>query len=212
MFETIVFDLDETLYPPSSGLMDAMRGRIHHYAAQVTGLPPHEVADLCRRYLNQYGTTLSGLQVDYAVTTEHFLDYVHDLPVTELLRPVPQLNEMLLRLPQKKIIFTNGTREHALRVLNALGIAHHFNIILDIRAYDFQPKPATTAYQRLLQALPHPPQKAVFIDDRAVNLPPASQLGLMTVLIKEQGRPSAQAGIDHVIQNLLELEPLLFVR
>jgi putative hydrolase of the HAD superfamily len=206
-FETIVLDLDETIYPSSAGVMTAVKQRINDYMRQVTGLADDEVERLRQHYLHQYGTSLRGLQAHYQVDVEHFMAYVHDVQAEKLLQPNPELDAMLGRLPQRKIIFTNGSAEHAENVLRALGVRRHFEQILDVRDFDLEPKPAERAYDALLRRLPHPPEKAIYLDDRPENLLPAIRRGMTAVLVAENGAvPPPGAARLHTI---LELEKFL---
>jgi putative hydrolase of the HAD superfamily len=206
-FQTLVFDLDETIYPTSCGLMTAVSDRIRIYFERVTGLRDQAALALRKQYLAVYGTTLRGLQTHYTVDVEAYMAFVHDVDASRFVQPATQLDQMLQCLPQTKIIFTNGTREHAANVLRALALEHHFNRILDVRDFDYQPKPSAAAYQTLLRALPHAPQAALYVDDRPENLQPAAKLGLTTVLVSENGRHSPDA--RHIIRHLLELEDLI---
>ena len=205
--ETLVFDLDDTLYPQSCGLMSAIGQRIQSYVERVTGLPAEEAFTTRRGYLARFGTTWRGLQDNYSLDLEDYMRFVHDVDYNAHLCANLPLDEMLGRLPRRKIIFTNSIREHSEAVLDVLGIGHHFDLILDVRAFDYAPKPAEAAYQCLLRHLPHPPQAALYLDDRLDNLLPAARLGLTTVLVAENGRP-AEATCES-ISNILELERLL---
>jgi putative hydrolase of the HAD superfamily len=206
-YETIVLDLDETIYPSSAGVMTAVKQRINDYMRQVTGLSDDEVEALRQHYLHQYGTSLRGLQAHYQVDVEDFMTYVHDVQAEKLLRPDPALAAMLGRLPQRKIIFTNGSAEHAENVLRALGVRRHFERILDVRDFDLEPKPAEQAYDALLRHLPHSPAKAIYLDDRPENLLPAIRRGITAVLVAENGAaPPPGAARLHTV---LELEKFL---
>jgi putative hydrolase of the HAD superfamily len=206
-YETIVLDLDETIYPSSAGVMTAVKERINDYMRQVTGLSDDEVEALRQHYLHQYGTSLRGLQANYQVDVEDFMAYVHDVQADKLLQPDPELDAMLSRLPQRKIIFTNGSADHAENVLRALGIRHHFEQILDVRDFDLEPKPAEQAYDALLRHLPHAPEKAIYLDDRPENLPPAMRRGITAVLVAENGAVPPVG--SQRIHTVLELERLL---
>jgi pyrimidine 5'-nucleotidase len=87
-------------------------------------------------------------------------------------------------LPQKKWIFTNADSNHALRVLNLLGLSGCFQGIIDVRALGFSCKPQMDAYNRALTlAGAVTPAKCVLLDDSPRNLYPARQLGITTVLV-----------------------------
>ena len=73
-FNTLYFDLDDTLYPPSSGLWDAIRDRMNEYMQRLIDLPLTEIVKLRQSYLEEYGTTLRGLQAHYDVDVDEYLD------------------------------------------------------------------------------------------------------------------------------------------
>jgi putative hydrolase of the HAD superfamily len=203
MLHYALFDLDNTLYPPECGLWEAIGERINLYLTERLRLPPAEAASLRRRYFQTFGTTLNGLRLEYAIDPLDYLGFVHDLPLAKYLQPRPALDAMLARLPQVKVIFTNADAPHARRVLEHLGIRHHFTDIIDILTLNFVNKPDQLAYQRAVELIAAPPSECLFVEDTAQNLLPAHDLGMRTVLL---GPPSAERGIDHQISHILELE------
>lgn len=209
--DTIVFDLDGTLYPRSSAVMAEMDRRMGIYVERVTGLPPGEAHTLRKHYWRTYGTTLNGLQKFYAVDPEEYLSFTHGFDARDFLRPNPALSAMLDRLPQRKLIFTNGTAEHADNILQALGLTDVFDTVLGLRAFDYRPKPDPAPYRVLRTALQHAPDRAVFIEDSINNLPPARAMGVGAIWLTDDP-DSAEASpdaVDHIIHNILDLEPLL---
>lgn len=193
----LFFDLDDTLYPKSTGLWNAIRDRMHTYMGELVDLPADEIEALRQHYLEAYGTTLRGLQIHYQIDTEKYLAYVHDLPLAEFIRPDPKLYQLLSTLPQKKYIFTNADVQHARRVLNALQMGEWFDQIIDIRALGFICKPDPNAYQRALEiAGIFKPEECVLFDDATRNLKPARELGWYTVLVgDERADPTANQSI-----------------
>ena len=84
-FDVIFFDLDATLYAESTGLWTAIRVRIDQYLREVMGISAEETPQIRHKYYEQYGTTLRGLQKDYGISAQHYLNYVHDLPLDQYL-------------------------------------------------------------------------------------------------------------------------------
>lgn len=181
---TFFIDLDETVYPVESGIWAAVGTKMGQYMHDVLGLGWEEIPRIREGLYHQYGTTTRGLQVIYHIDVDAFLEYVHDLPIQELLSPDPELGAVLRQYPQRKVIFTNATRKHAERVLAALGIMDCFDEIVDI--YAFQPfcKPQEEAYQVALRAAGEKdPRKCLFVDDTAKNIVPARAMGFLTVRV-----------------------------
>ncbi len=149
----VLFDLDNTLYPASSGMMQGIDTRITEYIQNLLGLDPTEAWDLRRRYFVDYGTTLHGLQQNHGVDADHYLTYVHDLALESLLASDAELDHLLSQVAAIKAIFTNAPGDYAQRVLAILGIERHFAHIFDIRRIGLLPKPAPAVYQLVLDAL-----------------------------------------------------------
>ncbi len=206
-FHTLVFDLDGTLYPRDNSLYDVIMTRIGAYLQRAAGLSAADAQALRRRYFVQYGTALRGLMSESQVDAEEFLYTVHDIDIQAYLGPDPALAALLRSLPQRKLIFTNASREHAGRVLETLGVADCFESILDVRAMDFRPKPDPLAYQFLARHLSPPFAEVLYLDDEPRNLPPAADLGLTTALVNPTTL-SPDPRIHH-IPDLFHLDTLL---
>jgi putative hydrolase of the HAD superfamily len=179
----LLIDLDDTLYPHESGVWSRVRDRIDRFLLEKMGFPPDEVPSLRARLFQQYGTTLRGLQIDFEVDMDYYLDYVHDIPLEDILSPDPQLNQLLHALPQRKVIFTNANAAHAKRVISRLGITGHFNRIIDI--HDLYPhcKPEVEAFHKALAIINEEPRRCLMVDDNPSNLVTARALGMSTVSI-----------------------------
>ena len=206
MLRYAVFDLDNTLYPPSSGLWSAIGQRISLFMVERLGMRPEEVAERRKGYLDAFGTTLTGLRNEYEIDPDDFLNFAHDLPLEKYLSYDAELDEMLERLPLKKVIFTNADAAHARRVLSHLGISAHFGRIVDILALGLINKPDLRAYHKLLQLISAAPEECLLVEDTARNLRPARALGMLTVLVSEDGDA---AGAHHVIRRMKELDGIL---
>jgi putative hydrolase of the HAD superfamily len=199
-FKCLYFDLDDTLYPPSSGLWDAIRGRMNNYMQKFIDGPLEEIVAIRQSYLEQYGTTLRGLQAHYEVDAEDYLAYVHDLPLEQYIQPDPQLRDLILSLPQRRWIFTNSDHNHARRVLKILGLEGCFEGVIDVTAIDFACKPDKIAYQRALEISgDDDPTQCVIFDDSIRNLAPAREMGFFTILVGKNGMESK---VDKVIPSL----------
>jgi len=185
MLRFALFDLDNTLYPATSGLWEAIAERINLFMVERLGIDPTEVPARRKNYLAQFGTTLKGLSTEYAIDAFDFLAFVHDLPLERYLRRDLELDLMLDRLPLTKIIFTNADAPHARRVLACLGIERHFERIIDIHSLEFVNKPDERAYRRTLALLGARAEECVFVEDTLVNLLPARALGMRTVLVSD---------------------------
>jgi len=182
-FDLAVIDLDNTLYSADAGVFARMDRRMTDFVSRELGVDEDEANRLRLKYWHEYGTTLRGMMLHHGMEAEPFLHYVHDVDAHEFLRPDPELDAALARLPGRKVIHTNGIREHADRILNALGIAHHFARIYDIRFDNYIPKPSSELLAKLLAAEGVEPSRALVIDDMPDNLQAARDLGCKTAWI-----------------------------
>lgn len=182
-FRFLLCDLDNTLYPPDSGVMLAVGQRMVHYMVERVGVPPDDAKRLSRHYYQQYGTTMRGLILHHRIDPEDYLAFVHDLPLEQYIQPNPGLDAMLANIPLRKAVFTNADREHARRVLNVLGVRHHFEWIIGVHEFGFNSKPHRSAYLRILDILDTHAEECIIVEDAAGNLVPAKAMGMLTVLV-----------------------------
>jgi putative hydrolase of the HAD superfamily len=204
MIRTILFDLDDTLYPPQVGIMDQLRELMLRYLRTRFDLSPEEADSLRRHYFQTYGTTMRGLQINHHIDPDEFLHFVHDIPLHTYLRPNPLLDRVLASIPQEKVIFTNASREHAESVLDLLGIRRHFVQIVDIRDMDYDSKPQPDAYQRICTLLDVQPEECLLVEDNVRNLHPAKALGMVTVLVHD-GTDPTDGSVDYSIRRIEEI-------
>lgn len=200
-FSTIFFDLDETLYPASSGVWQLIKDRMNLYMHDRLGIGWDDIPTIRDNLFRKYGTTLRGLQANYPVDAEEYLAYVHDISLQDYIRPDKDLRLMLNSLPQKKIIFTNADASHAKRVLAVLDLESCFVDIVDIKAIEPYCKPMKNAFQKALELAGETiPQNCILVDDLAVNTRAAREYGLFSILYGQHGNhPDANATLSHLI-------------
>ena len=189
-----VFDLDNTIYPAKSNLFARVAQKMTDYLSDHFAIPQDEAATLKTRLFREYGTTMHGLMHEFNMAPEGFLSYVHDIDLSDIVHD-QELDQLLARLPGRKHIFTNGTVAHADNILGAFGVRHHFDFIMDIIQANHEPKPALRPYEIFLERSGINPQRAVMVEDMAVNLKPAAELGMKTIWI-EHDHEWARAGSD----------------
>ena len=208
-----MFDLDNTLYPPSSDLWPKIDQRITVFLAHMFGLDGMSSRALQKYYYQKYGTTLRGLMEEHKISSDAFLDFVHDIDRSSLV-PDQTLAEAITTLPGRKLILTNGSRKHALHTAKQLGIDHMFEDIFDIVAADLMPKPAAETYQRFFDRHAVDPARAAMFEDIAHNLAVPHARGMKTVLVTpktgtrdhredwEIAAATKAAHVDYVTQDL----------
>lgn len=208
-YSTLFFDLDDTIYPASSGLWSAIKARIVTYMIERLRIPAEQVPILRQEYVEKYGTTLRGLETHYTLDKRAFLAYVHDLPLGNYIIPDPELRTVLQAIPTRKVIFTNADAPHAERVMDYLGVRDCFEMIIDIHAMHPYCKPMPEAFQLAMRlAGETDATRCIMLDDGPRTTRAAKALGMYSILVAEQAVPAA----DHshsIISHWRELPSVL---
>ncbi len=179
----LFIDLDDTIYPPSSGIWELIKLRIDEYLFEKMGFSREKISSLRQELFQQYGTTLRGLQKVYGVDEKDYLDFVHDVPLEDRIQPDVSLQLFLSNLSCDHFIFTNADRNHAIRILKAMHLEKDFTGIIDIHSIAPYCKPQLESFQIALQIAGNPdPGNCLIIDDTQRNLEIAMQIGMHTVL------------------------------
>jgi len=194
-FTTIFFDLDDTLYPSSSGLWQAIKARMNLYMRERLDIPEQDISRLREKYFMTYGTTLRGLQAHHNVDVQDFLAFVHDLRLSDYVQPNPTLRNVIASLPTRNLIFTNADVPHAKRVLAALGLEDCFDAIVDVNTVAPYCKPMTESFAIAMKAAGETTSsRCVMIDDLPRTTRAAREVGLFGILYgQDRPHPDADA-------------------
>ena len=192
-----IFDLDNTLYPPSARLFDQIDARMTAYIADRFALDHEAARRVQKGYFHGHGTTLAGLMAEHDVDPHAFLAYVHDIEMDALEENAP-LVAAIARLPGRKIVFTNADTPYAGRVLARIGLGESFEGVHDIHAMDLTPKPQASAYAGLCAAFDIDPAQSLFVEDMARNLAPAKAIGMTTVWVDNGSEQTADADRSYI--------------
>ena len=202
----LLFDLDETLYPSSSGLTGEISRRMTRYVSRYLEVDEASAAQLRRRLSLQHGTTLGGLINEYGFREpESYLRFAHPTDVRPFLHKDPELIEALDSIALPKSILTNAPEEHARRILSFLEIGKFFERIFDIRTNDFMGKPETEVYLRVLAELNREASEILFIDNRIDYLLGFRKLGGQVLWLAEA---AAQGDSHHGIDRIAHVKDL----
>jgi len=184
--DTWVFDLDNTLYPRHCDLFSQIDVLMTGYVSNLTGLDRVEARKLQKDLYRDYGTTLRGLMETRDIDPHGFLSVVHDIDYSPLPKN-PKLGDMLKSLPGRKLIYTNGSVEHAENTLKAMDINPLlFDAIFDIVASDFEPKPHAGPFAKFMKTYSVDGVTSAMFEDLPRNLEPAKVNGMATVLVTPQ--------------------------
>ena len=116
------------------------------------------------------------------------------------------LRQELENLKMRKLIFTNGSTDHAKNVLRHLGIDDLFQGIFDITDAEYQPKPEPKAFDLMTKKFDLDPSETIYVEDIAKNLSIGKERGCTTVWLinnEEWGKMESDKDfIDYKIENL----------
>ena len=202
-----IFDLDNTLYAGNTRVFEQISKRISKYISEKLNVSIEEAKKIQKNYFYEYNTTLNGMIKNHKIDANEFLEFVHNVNI-DFLKEDPKLKEELKQLEGKKFIFTNGSRKHALNIIQRIGIDQSFDGIFDIVDSDFIPKPAIEPYKKLVEKHKIDPNLCVLVEDIARNLKPAYEMGMKTVWIENNEPWAAKFSdsnfINYKINNLSE--------
>ena len=184
--DTWVFDLDNTLYPHHVNLWQQVDKRISEFISAYLKITEEEARVIQKDYYRRYGTSMRGMMTEHGVRADDYLAYVHQIDHSPL-EPNPEMGAAIAKLPGRKLVLTNGSTDHADKVLQRLGIDSHFEAVFDIIAAELEPKPAAQTYQKFLEMHDVDASKAAMFEDLARNLVIPHQLGMTTVLVVPDG-------------------------
>ena len=177
-----VFDLDNTLYPPSARLFDQIEVKMTNYVMAQLGVDQAEADHLRSSYWRDHGTTLAGLMRDHDMDPLPYLDAVHDISLDHLEQD-PALAARIDALPGKRIVYTNGSAPYAKRVLAARGLSGLFDGIYGVEDAEFRPKPERAAFDMVFEKAGIQTASAAMFEDDPRNLSAPHAMGMRTVYV-----------------------------
>ncbi len=198
LVDTWVFDLDNTLYPPSARLFDQIEVLMAAYVMRELGVDEETAHHLRRTYWQRHGTTLAGLVKEHGIDPVGFMDEVHEIDLSGLTE-APDLRAAITALPGRKVIYTNGSKKHAANVTRARGLDGVFDAMFGIEDAGYIAKPQRPAFDMVFDTLGLTPHKAAMFEDDARNLAVPHDLGMKTVLV---GAVQDAAHVQHQTEDL----------
>ena len=200
-----IFDLDNTLYSGQTKVFSEVDKRMSSFISEKLKIDIIEAKKIQKEYFYEYGTTLSGLMQKKNIDPNEFLEFVHDIDISWLPKD-KLLREELIKIKEKKYIFSNGSHAHIRNVTNQLGIDDLFDGAFDITDANFLPKPRIEPYKKLIQKFKLDPNKSILIEDIAHNLEQAKNLGMKTCWLENDEafakKDANKPYIDYKINNL----------
>jgi putative hydrolase of the HAD superfamily len=179
---TWVFDLDNTLYPPSANLFGQIEVKMTDWMMRVLDVEHAEANRLRAQYWESYGTTLAGLMEVHGMAPDAYLQEVHDVSFDGL-EADAVLAERIAALPGRRIVYTNATEPYARNVLAARGLSDVFDAVYGVEHAGFQPKPRRAAFEAVFAADGLDPAKGAMFEDDPRNLAVPHEMGMQTVFV-----------------------------
>ena len=203
--KNLLLDLDGTVYQDLESVFGQVSRLMTKYISEKLNIDSKKAKELQTNYFYRYNTSLNGLMIHHDISPKEFLKYVHDIDLSFMKKDIVLRGE-LENLKMKKLIFTNGSTDHAKNVLSHLGIDDLFEDIFDIADAQYHPKPEPKAFDLMIEKFNIDPNETVYIEDIAKNLLIGKERGCATVwLINDQewGKIDSEKNfVDYKIENL----------
>tara|TARA_B110000196_G_scaffold267499_1_gene241208 strand:- start:285 stop:956 length:672 start_codon:yes stop_codon:yes gene_type:complete len=178
-----IFDLDNTLYSGQTKVFSEVDKKMSSFISKKMNVDLIKAKEIQKKYFYESGTTLSGLMKHDDIDPNEFLEFVHDIDISWLPKDL-LLREELIKIKEKKYIFTNGSHAHVENITKQLGIDGLFDGAFDIVDANFIPKPHIDPYKKIIKKFNINPKKSILIEDIAHNLEQAKNLGMKTCWLK----------------------------
>jgi len=200
-----IFDLDNTLYSGQTKVFAEVSKNMSAYISKKLDIDLIKAKELQRKYFYENGTTLSGLMKYDKIDPHEFLEFVHNIDISWLPKDL-LLRQELIKIKEKKYIFTNGSHSHVKNVTKQLGIEDLFDGAFAITDADFVPKPNIESYKKMIKKFDLDPKKSILIEDIAHNLEQAKNLGMKTCWLENNEsfakKDADKPYIDYKIKSL----------
>ena len=203
--KNLLLDLDGTVYQDLESVFGQVSKLMTKYISEKLNVDLKKAKELQTNYFYKYNTSLNGLMIHHDIPPKEFLKYVHDIDLSFMKKDVV-LRAELEKLDMRKLIFTNGSTDHAKNVLSHLGIDDLFENIFDITDAEYQPKPEPKAFDLMTKKFDLEPSETIYVEDIAKNLSIGKERGCTTVWLinnEEWGKMESDKDyIDYKIENL----------
>ncbi len=201
------FDLDNTLYPKSSGIDQLMARRIELFFMEHLQLPAEESRQLGARFYQDYGLAIKGLIKHFSIDPAVYDAFVDGgLPLEDILKPNLKLQRILSSLNEHGTcwVFTNAGRTHATRVLRLLQLDSYFAgvIYCDYSEPNFPAKPDRLAFQRAMNCVGvEEASRCYFFDDAIGNIRAAREVGWKVIYVDEEAAEcTEQLSVEEIVR------------
>lgn len=206
--KTLLFDLDDTLYPASSGFSDHRNSMLGRFMVESLGFDnEREALALRNEYFIKYHSSMKALTVAHAegrlprpfVQQEMAQFWAENCDFATYAPPNPALTRQLTSLRDDAgltlAIFTNAPRAFCLRCLEEMDLRQVFPEHRIFAVEDVLPacKPEAAAFDHVLGALKADRSTTVMFEDSMKNIRVCHGMGMGTVLLHDVHQNSSAA-------------------
>lgn len=202
------------------GIAQAVKRNIEEFLVKICGFAENKASSLRVELFKTYGSTLAGLRaLGHDIDADDYHSFVHGRLPYELIKPDLELKKLLRSIKQRKMIFTNSDRDHAMKVLNRLGLEDCFDQIICFETmnpnlsrstwsneYPVVLKPSLDAMTIALRVAQINPCRSLFLDDNVHNIAAGKAMGLQTCLV---GKTVKSKEADYVLETVNNLEQVI---
>ena len=184
--KVLVFDVDDTLYP-----YDVRRDQmedilINKYFQHKLNIDEAKSAALIKVIRSKYHFDVDAMEKDFPFSKHDFMEQVCRVDMS-FLQPNPELDLLLKKLPQRKIIFSDNIANQIIDVLNLLKIdINNFSDICDSHTMNYTFKYNSQAFEIFFSKYCLNPSDCIMFEDSIKNLDIAKKFGMTTVFISTQ--------------------------
>jgi putative hydrolase of the HAD superfamily len=130
----------------------------------------------------------------HSIDTDAYLTEVHEIDFS-VIAPDPALAGAIAALPGRRIIYTNGTKPYAERVIAHRGLSGLFDAIYGVEHAQLKPKPDRADFEMVFGFDGLNPARAAMFEDDPRNLRVPHEMGMRTVHVAPEAAP--ETFIEH---------------
>uniref|UniRef100_A0A6N2L3U4 Uncharacterized protein n=1 Tax=Salix viminalis TaxID=40686 RepID=A0A6N2L3U4_SALVM len=186
-YDCLLFDVDDTLYPRSSGLLEEVTENIQEYMVQKLGVEETEASQINGVLYKSYGTSMAGLKIFSNADKAHVAKVLSRLGLEDCFDGVICF-ETLNPCNYEGISSSdeNGVRRPSYtsrrQILDIIEHPCQSDSVPVLQETPVVCKPFEDAFEQAFKLANINPRKTVFFDDSVRNIKTGKLMGLHTVL------------------------------
>lgn len=182
-FDNYIFDLDATLYRDNGEVEADCERLVDEFFMARLNLSETDARKKREEILHKFHYEAEAMEPQFGISVKEFMDYICDVNVSHLPRN-PKLEEMLLRLPGERFIYTDSTVKHVHDTLRQIGVrADIFAKIFDAEEAEYNFKYRCEGFEKFFDKCRIEPHGSVMFEDSLRNLKTAKSFGMTAILI-----------------------------